>query len=200
MPQAASDEHFSGRQMEVVAGSLDFVSAARLVMEIRAAVGLVGTLVGRESRVAIDPEHRSADRPRIGEIVARDLSKPRREALDEPQHRVADLALEAALVGPKPIAVVVRGQLAQEAEEARREVGLIAHRGEASLFIFIAYLYGRRDARGIGASAGCADSSGSVHATPICFITILSASTPAAAISRWSGSSIGSRDSLNVPQ
>src|SRR5208282_3578059 len=41
---------------------------------------------------------------------------------------------------------------------------------------------------------------GTVHATPICLITTRPASLPAAAIRRGSGSSIGSRDSLNVPQ
>src|SRR5271166_2164846 len=125
MPQAGPCENLVRRKMEIKSGRGHFLFAARLVMKKHARIGLVRPLIFGEAHVAINPKHRTAARARVGVVVAADCPKVRREIADEAEHRVAHLSLEARLIGLKPFASIVPGQLAKKLEETLLEVAVV---------------------------------------------------------------------------
>ena len=80
MPDPDPGEDAPGLEMEVEARRVRVLRT--LVPEVDPDVGLVGRLVLREARVAIDPEQRSADGSRVGHEVRADLAQRRRERGD----------------------------------------------------------------------------------------------------------------------
>ena len=95
-------------------------------------MGLVGALVGRKARVAIDAEEtlrRGAD------VVRREGGEGGIHLLDEREHGGLELALVDGPARLEPCAVVVAGEPAQKFEGLRGEVrghlGFLLHRAAA---------------------------------------------------------------------
>ena len=86
------------------------------MVQARAEPGLVRSLVVGEARIAIDAEHRAAAGARIGAKMRTDLRQRFGEVADQAQERIARGFLVTRLVRREPLAIVVAGQLAQEAE------------------------------------------------------------------------------------
>src|SRR5439155_23080143 len=105
---------------QIVPGRLD--ARTRGEPEREPAVGLVGRLVARETRVPIDPEQ-GARRPSVGHDVRADPGELRPDRRDEGQERVAHLGQVALLVRVEPLAVVVSPQLLEKAKELTGHVG-----------------------------------------------------------------------------
>src|SRR5208282_514281 len=85
-------------------------------------VGLVRGLVARETKVAIDPKHRTAARARIGDVIAAQLVEPWTEIGNKRKHRVAHLGFVAILVALKPFTIIVAAEFLKELKEARGEI------------------------------------------------------------------------------
>jgi len=106
---------FGGSQFDVL--------AAVTVLEVCGGGRLVGALVLRKARIAVDAEHRTAHWPRIGVEVAADRAQAHAEIGDEAEHRLLHLGLVPILVCLKPLSIVVGPQLLQEPKKPGAEVG-----------------------------------------------------------------------------
>ena len=130
MPDPGADEYRLRLQVEVEAGRVCVLR--KLVPELNAHVRLVGRLVFREARVAVDAEERSTRRPRVRDKIRADSLEMRGDIGDEVERRPANVVLVAALVRREPVPVVVRFQISQEPEERRSKRPLrrtASHRG-----------------------------------------------------------------------
>src|SRR5262245_62943181 len=101
--------------------------AAALVKEERRGRRLGRFLVLRETRVAVNAEHRPAGRLRIGDEIRTDSEQPRSKRGDEGEQRVAHVGDIAVLVRVEPFLLVVGFQLPQEIEKPRAESKLFGH-------------------------------------------------------------------------
>src|SRR6476661_860189 len=98
---------------------LDVVAEDRAGADEGALVGLVGRLVGTEAHVAVGPEEL-----RLTELLL--------EAVEQGEHRLANVALVDVLVGEPPVAGVVVLELGVEGQGCRRESGEAGGRGHVS--------------------------------------------------------------------
>src|SRR5262245_20658995 len=133
-----ADEATFRFQMQVDAGPF---LAAGLVREERRGRRFVRLLVLREASVAVDAEHRTAGRLRIGDQIRADFEQPRSKRDDEGEQRVAHVGDVAILVGVEPFLLVVDFQLPQEIEKPWGESKLSGH-GKPYLF-FAAFFSAR---------------------------------------------------------
>ena len=119
VPDTDAGERTAGLEVEVVARRVGVFREQ--VAEVDPGLRLVRRLVLREADVAVDAEERAAGGSRVGAKVGADLVEERGEVADELQRRFLDAFFVAALVGLKPLAVVVPAELAQELEQNLRE-------------------------------------------------------------------------------
>src|SRR5215471_18047748 len=105
-PETGRREAAPGLQMKIEARSVHIVARCSMP-KVRRGVRLVGTLVFRESRVAVDAEERASRGARVRQEGTADLGEPRTKIGDESQERLAQSRLVALAVGQKPFAAVV---------------------------------------------------------------------------------------------
>src|SRR5262245_62307163 len=113
------------------------ILAAGLMREERRGRRLVRLLVFGEARVAVDAEHRTAGRLRIGYELRTDFEQPRSKRGDEGEQRVAHVGDVAILVRVEPFLLVIGFQLPQEIEKTRGESKRFGHRG----YFFVAAFF-----------------------------------------------------------
>src|SRR5262245_311976 len=131
-----ADEATFRFQMQVDAGPF---LAAGLVREERRGRRFVRLLVLREAGVAVDAEHRTAGRLRIGDQVRADFEQPRPKRDDEGEQRVAHVGDVAILVRVEPFLLVVGFQLPKEIEKPWGKSKLFGHRD----YFFFAFFSAR---------------------------------------------------------
>lgn len=119
VPQTRSSEASPGLEMKIEARRVDVFAAMR---KSHRNVRFVGTLVGREARVAINAEQRPASRARIRYQVGRDVIQGRREICDEPHGRLPGNGFVLLLVGLEPLAVIVAFQTREKTKELGSKV------------------------------------------------------------------------------
>jgi len=125
MPKAHGNEHLARPEMDIEPGRMHVRGC--LMPEVRGCRGLVGALVGREARVPVDPEERSAHGPGIGPEMAADRAKGRGKVSDEAEHGVPQVLFIALFIRLEPFTVVVLFKLFEEPEQLRSEIGLGSH-------------------------------------------------------------------------
>src|SRR5215471_12381627 len=90
--------------------------------ELHREVSLVGTLVGRKARVAVNAEQRPASRPRIRYQMGRDVVEHGRKVGDKSNGRLMSLRQVFVSVRLEPLAIVIALQALEEMEELGSEV------------------------------------------------------------------------------
>src|SRR5207249_9278791 len=124
-PQTAADENVSGRQMNVESRCVHV--ACEAVAELARGMFLIRTFIAREPHVAVNAEHGTAIRPRIGNELLGDLPELRRHGHDEVRHLSLDRAAKSLLIGFEPGALVVLLEAAEEGEERLGESAELSH-------------------------------------------------------------------------
>jgi len=119
MPQARRGETTGGLEMEVKTGRMNVLAA---MGKSHGDVCFVGTLVVGKSGVAVNAEHGTARRARIGDEMRSNFIQGRREVGDEPQDWLAHAGFPLFFVGLKPVAIIVVLEASEEAEEVGGEV------------------------------------------------------------------------------
>src|SRR5438067_1413349 len=91
--------------------------ASETVAELARGMFLIRTFIAAEPHVAVNAEHGTAVRPRIGNELLGDFPEFRRHGRDELRHLSLNNCAKALLVGFEPGALVVRLEAAEEREE-----------------------------------------------------------------------------------
>jgi len=119
VPEARGGKTPSGLEVEIKAGGVDIFATVR---EAHGDVGLVWTLIGGESGVAVDAEQGTAGGAGIGDEVGSDLVEWGSKFGDELQCGLVGTGLVFVFVRLEPLAVVVAPEAAEEAEQVGGEV------------------------------------------------------------------------------
>ena len=121
--QTAADPDVAWPDLEVEAGATQ--PTERALRKERGDVGLQRPLVGAEPGIAPRPEQRDLG---IGDEVGRRRGEVDGQPLDDGHHRPSHERLVIGAVLVKPLAAVVAGDGAQEAQRPWRESGRLGHR------------------------------------------------------------------------
>ncbi len=128
VPDAGTQETAARLHVQVERGCRHGLAA--FVEKTRAGPGLVGRLVVREARVAVDAEQRTAGAARVGAVVRADRQQVRLQVGDQALEGLLEVRLVVVAVIVEPLARVVARQRAQELEALVAEVA--AHARETS--------------------------------------------------------------------
>src|SRR5665213_58046 len=124
MIDAAAREILHGPQVQIKADARVFAAA---VHEVRGHVRLIGTLVLRETNVAIDAHHGAPRGMRIGDKSIAHFREARRQVRDQGEKRLAYILFITLLVRQKPIAIIVLFQIVQKFEKSRTKINANWH-------------------------------------------------------------------------
>ena len=114
MPQAGCSKASAGLDMQVKTRRMHILAAVR---KAHGEMSLVGPLVRGKSRVAINPEQRSAPAPGIGQQVGTDVIERSGKVSNEPNRGLVRRSDELPLVGLKPFPLVIAFETSEKSEK-----------------------------------------------------------------------------------